>query len=59
MIETPWITQTAAQHVAAIRLTIPREEIRRAVGQYVAEVRSGQFPTHENSFHVPELEELG
>jgi 3-methyl-2-oxobutanoate hydroxymethyltransferase len=32
--------------------------IRRAVGQYVADVRAGEFPTNENSFHVPELEDL-
>ena len=34
------------------------EEIRRAVGQYVTDVRAGQFPTAENSFHVPELKDL-
>jgi 3-methyl-2-oxobutanoate hydroxymethyltransferase len=34
------------------------DEIRRAVGQYVAEVRSGQFPTEENTVHVPELRDL-
>ena len=34
------------------------EVIRRAVGQYVADVRAGEFPTAENSFLVPELEDL-
>ena len=32
--------------------------IQRAVAQYAAEVRAGEFPTDENSFHVPELEDL-
>jgi 3-methyl-2-oxobutanoate hydroxymethyltransferase len=32
--------------------------IREAVGQYVSDVRNGDFPTHENSFHVPELKDL-
>jgi 3-methyl-2-oxobutanoate hydroxymethyltransferase len=32
--------------------------IRGAVGQYVAEVRAGQFPGEENSVHVPELQDL-
>jgi len=31
--------------------------IQRAVAQYVAEVRAGDFPTDENCFHVPELAE--
>ncbi len=35
------------------------EVIRRAVGQYVAEVRAGEFPRDENSFHAPELRDLG
>lgn len=34
------------------------ELIRRAVGQYVAEVRGGEFPTDGHSFHVPELGDL-
>ena len=42
----------------SIRLAIGLDRIRRAVGQYVADVRTGQFPTAENSFHVPELEDL-
>jgi 3-methyl-2-oxobutanoate hydroxymethyltransferase len=33
--------------------------IEQAVGQYVAEVRAGQFPADENSFLVPELGDLG
>lgn len=32
--------------------------IERAVAQYVAEVRAGEFPADANSFHVPELEDL-
>lgn len=38
MIEIPWITQTAAQRTAIIRLTIPREEIRNVMGPGIAEV---------------------
>jgi 3-methyl-2-oxobutanoate hydroxymethyltransferase len=34
------------------------ELIRQAVGQYVNDVRTGEFPTDENSFHVPELKDL-
>jgi 3-methyl-2-oxobutanoate hydroxymethyltransferase len=34
------------------------EVIRRAVGEYVADVRGGRFPTDENRFHVPELGDL-
>jgi 3-methyl-2-oxobutanoate hydroxymethyltransferase len=34
------------------------EIIRRAVAQYAAEVRAGDFPADENSFHAPELGEL-
>ncbi len=33
--------------------------IEQAVAQYVAEVRAGEFPAEENSFHVPELGDLG
>src|SRR5439155_25617770 len=29
------------------------ELIRRSVGQYVNDVRTGEFPTDTNSFHVP------
>ena len=32
MIDTPQITQTAAQPAAVIHLTIPREEIQQAMG---------------------------
>ena len=32
--------------------------IQRAVAQYVAEVREGDFPTNDNCFHVPELADL-
>jgi 3-methyl-2-oxobutanoate hydroxymethyltransferase len=32
--------------------------IQRAVAQYVEEVRTGDFPTDDNCFHVPELAEL-
>ena len=32
MIDTPQITQTAAQLTAIIPLTIPREEIRNVMG---------------------------
>jgi 3-methyl-2-oxobutanoate hydroxymethyltransferase len=35
------------------------EVIRKAVGRYVADVRAGEFPTDANSFHVPELRDLG
>lgn len=34
------------------------EVIRRAVAEYVADVREGRFPADENSFHVPELRDL-
>ena len=38
MLDTPQITQTAAQLTAIIRLTIPREEIRRVMGPGIGEV---------------------
>ena len=38
MIDTPQITQSAAQLTAMIRLTIPREEIRKVVGPGIREV---------------------
>ena len=38
MLETPQITQTAAQQTAIIRLTIPREEIRNVMGPGIAEL---------------------
>jgi hypothetical protein len=38
MIERPWITQTAAQLTAVIRLTIPREEIRNVMGPGISEL---------------------
>src|ERR1700681_690142 len=40
MIETPKITQSAVQLVAALHLTVPREEIRTAMGPGLAEVRA-------------------
>jgi effector-binding domain-containing protein len=38
MIDTPHITQTAAQQAAIIHLTIPREEIRNVMGPGLSEV---------------------
>ena len=38
MIDTPQITQTAAQLTAIIRLTIPREEIRNVMGPGIGEL---------------------
>jgi effector-binding domain-containing protein len=38
MIDTPQITQTAAQLTAIIRLTVPRAEIRNVMGPGMAEV---------------------
>jgi len=38
MIDTPHITQTAAQLTAIIRLTIPREEIRNVMGPGLGEL---------------------
>jgi effector-binding domain-containing protein len=38
MIDTPHITQTAAQQTAIIRLTIPREEIRNVMGPGIGEL---------------------
>lgn len=38
MIDTPQIVRTPAQPVAKIRLTIPREEIRHAMGPGIGEV---------------------
>jgi effector-binding domain-containing protein len=38
MLDTPQITQTAAQLTAVIRLTIPREEIRNVMGPGINEV---------------------
>ncbi len=40
MIDTPRITDTAAQWVAFIHLTIPRDEIRHAMGPGISEVFS-------------------
>jgi effector-binding domain-containing protein len=40
MIDTPQITQSAAQLTAIIRLTIPRSEIRRVMGPAIREVMS-------------------
>ena len=40
MIDTPQITQTAAQLTAAIRLTVPREQIRNVMGPGLAEVKA-------------------
>jgi effector-binding domain-containing protein len=40
MIDTPHITQTAAQLTAIIRLTIPREQIRNVMGPGLGEVRA-------------------
>jgi 3-methyl-2-oxobutanoate hydroxymethyltransferase len=34
------------------------EVIQQAVAQYVADVRGGEFPTDEHSFHAPELRDL-
>src|SRR5437868_5047074 len=38
MIDTPKITQSAAQLTAVIRLTIPREEIRNVMGPGIGEL---------------------
>jgi effector-binding domain-containing protein len=38
MIDTPHITQTAAQQTAIIHLTIPREEIRNVMGPGLGEL---------------------
>lgn len=38
MIDTPRITQTPAQAIAYIHLTIPRDEIRHAMGPGISEV---------------------
>lgn len=38
MLDTPEITQTAAQLTAIIRLTVPREEIRNVMGPGIGEV---------------------
>jgi effector-binding domain-containing protein len=38
MLDTPQITQTAAQLTAVIHLTIPREEIRNVMGPGISEV---------------------
>jgi effector-binding domain-containing protein len=38
MIDTPQLTQTAAQLTAIIRLTIPREEIRNVMGPGIGEL---------------------
>jgi effector-binding domain-containing protein len=40
MLETPQITQTAAQQVARIHLTIPRSEIQHVMGPGIQEVMS-------------------
>ena len=38
MLDQPWITETSVQLTAAIRLTIPREEIRNVMGPGIAEL---------------------
>lgn len=38
MIETPQITQTAHQHTAVVRLTVPREQIRDVMGPGLKEL---------------------
>ena len=38
MLDTPQITQAAAQLTAIIRLTIPREEIRKVMGPGISEL---------------------
>ena len=38
MLDTPQITQTAAQLTAIIRLTIPREKIRKVMGPGISEL---------------------
>ena len=40
MLDTPQITQIAAQLTAIIRLTVPREEIRDVMGPGISEVRA-------------------
>lgn len=40
MIETPRITQTAARNAAVIRLTVPRQEIRKVMGPAMDELKS-------------------
>jgi hypothetical protein len=38
MIDTPRITQAAAQRTAVIRLTVPRKEIRNVMGPGIGEL---------------------
>ncbi|MGH7712735.1 MAG: GyrI-like domain-containing protein [Gemmatimonadaceae bacterium] len=38
MLDTPQITQTAAQQTAIIRLTIPRDEVRNVMGPGIGEL---------------------
>ncbi len=40
MIDTPQITQTAAQLIAFIHLTVPREQIQNVMGPGLSEVRA-------------------
>ena len=40
MIDTPRITQAAAQRTALIRLTVPRKEIRNVMGPGIGELRA-------------------
>ena len=40
MIDTPQITQVAAQQTAVIRLTVPRKEIRNVMGPGIGELRA-------------------
>lgn len=40
MIDTPYITETAAQTIAFIHLQIPREEIRHVMGPGITEIFS-------------------
>src|SRR4051812_22854525 len=40
MINTPRVTQVAAQRTAVIRLTIPRREIRNVMGPGIGELRA-------------------
>jgi effector-binding domain-containing protein len=41
MLDTPQIVQTTDQLTAVIRLTIPREDIRKVMGPGIAEVMAG------------------
>ena len=41
MIDTPILTETAARHIAVIRFTVPRAEIRTVMGPGLAELRAG------------------